>query len=418
MKKILLFLSFLLMSIGVFSSTVTFTKSDFIGQGTPNTGSEVTATKGDVTFTYSKGYGADESLRCYAHGSLSITATSTITKINFTTTSGKTGGLSTEVEVNATNYTITDLASQARFTQITVTIGTSYTITEQSNNTTYGTVSLSGNVITGSPKSCCQYASPAYSVTSGTAIVSQSDNTFTVAASSNCTVQINFEEKPKYTISFNNAAGTNPESITQSACDESITLPDTAQLSAACSEMGWRFGGWTTKSNGEITSSDLVGISYIPTSNITLYAVFKKSEGKSVKWAKLTSNILSNGMNIVIVAPDAGKALYQETVSSSYVKYWDFNADDIDDDAKNYITLNASEEADEWYLGDATNGWLHTSGSTNYLNIDGTLKTSWDIQWSSTESKFYINSGRYLSCRSDLTPDNKYKFRLVSELNT
>ena len=101
---------------------VIFTNADFAGQGTANTGSEVTATKDGVTFTYSKGYSADESLRCYAHGALSITAETTIEKINFTTTGGKTGGLDAEVTVGATSYSVDDLASQARFTEIKVTL--------------------------------------------------------------------------------------------------------------------------------------------------------------------------------------------------------------------------------------------------------------------------------------------------------
>ena len=85
---------------GSMMADVVFTKDDFAGQGTANTGSEVSATKDGVTFTYSKGYCADESLRCYAHGALSITASSTISKIQFTTTGGKTGGLDSEVTVN------------------------------------------------------------------------------------------------------------------------------------------------------------------------------------------------------------------------------------------------------------------------------------------------------------------------------
>ena len=105
------------------ATEVTFTKADFAGQGTANTGSEVSATKDGVTFTFSKGYCADESLRCYAHGALSITAEATIEKINFTTTGGKNGGLDAEVTVGATSYSVEDLASQARFTEIKVTLG-------------------------------------------------------------------------------------------------------------------------------------------------------------------------------------------------------------------------------------------------------------------------------------------------------
>lgn len=105
------------------ATEVVFTNADFAGQGTANTGSEVTATKDGVTFTFSKGYSADESLRCYAHGALTISAESTIEKINFTTTGGKTGGLAAEVTVGATTYSVADLASQARFTEIKVTLG-------------------------------------------------------------------------------------------------------------------------------------------------------------------------------------------------------------------------------------------------------------------------------------------------------
>lgn len=122
MKKIFSLFAAVLFAGSMFATEVTFTKEDFAGQGTANTGSEVSATKDGVTFTFSKGYCADESLRCYAHGALSITASKTIEKINFTTTGGKTGGLDAEVEVGATSYSVADLASQARFTEIKVTL--------------------------------------------------------------------------------------------------------------------------------------------------------------------------------------------------------------------------------------------------------------------------------------------------------
>lgn len=72
-----------------------------------------------------------------------------------------------------------------------------YTITAQSNNTDYGTVSLSGTTITATPATGYRVSTTApYNVTSGTASVTQNGNTFEVSASSNCTVTINFEAKP------------------------------------------------------------------------------------------------------------------------------------------------------------------------------------------------------------------------------
>ncbi len=122
MKKFLSLIAAVLFAGSMMATEVIFTNADFAGQGTANTGSEVSAVKDGVTFTFTKGYSADESLRCYAHGALTITAEATITKINFTTTGGKTGGLDAEVDVNATSYSVDDLASQARFTEIKVTL--------------------------------------------------------------------------------------------------------------------------------------------------------------------------------------------------------------------------------------------------------------------------------------------------------
>ncbi len=123
MKKIFSFLTAVLFAGSMMATEVIFTNADFAGQGTSGGGSAVTATKSGVTFTCSSGYSAAESLRCYAHSALSITAgEATIEKINFTTTGGKSGGLDAEVTVNASSYSVDDLASQARFTEIKVTL--------------------------------------------------------------------------------------------------------------------------------------------------------------------------------------------------------------------------------------------------------------------------------------------------------
>lgn len=122
MKKLFSLIAAVLFAGSMMATEVVFTNADFAGQGTSSTGSEVTATKDGVTFTCSKGYSAEESLRCYAHAVLTISAESTIEKINFTTTGGKTGGLDAEVTVGATTYSVADLASQARFTEIKVTL--------------------------------------------------------------------------------------------------------------------------------------------------------------------------------------------------------------------------------------------------------------------------------------------------------
>lgn len=72
-----------------------------------------------------------------------------------------------------------------------------FTIEAASNNTDYGTVSRSGNVITGAPAQYCQYANPAWTATpENSANVAQDGNTFTVTPSANTAITINFERIP------------------------------------------------------------------------------------------------------------------------------------------------------------------------------------------------------------------------------
>ena len=68
----------------------------------------------------------------------------------------------------------------------------SYTITAESNNTSYGTVTLSGTKITASPKTGYRVSTTTpYSISpSGSATVEQNGNTFTVAPSANTTIRM------------------------------------------------------------------------------------------------------------------------------------------------------------------------------------------------------------------------------------
>ncbi len=100
----------------------------------------------------------------------------------------------------------------------------SYTVTAVSNNTAYGTVSVTGNKITATPKSG-YYVSDAQ-VTSGTATVSINGNIITVNASSDCTVKVIFSVKPQLTVNFM-ACGASAGSQT-AYINDTITLPTTA----------------------------------------------------------------------------------------------------------------------------------------------------------------------------------------------
>ena len=173
-----------------------------------------------------------------------------------------------------------------------------YTVTATSNNNNYGTVSVSGTTITASPKTGYTYANPAYTVTSGTAIVTQNGNTFTVTPSTNCTIRINFEAKPKYTVTLVPGSGSVTDTeLEEKSAGAGVTLPEPT---LNCGE--WTFAGWKTTSavtTETTTKPTLIPVgTYKPTTNITLYAVYSKTEiiqgGGSVETKTVTLSTPTN----------------------------------------------------------------------------------------------------------------------------
>ena len=123
MKKIFSLFAAVLFA-GSMMADVVISGSDFAGQGTASTGSEVSATVEGVTFTCDKAYSDDKNatLRCYKNGVITITAPEKIGKLVFQFYSTYTGDLDTEVAVNANEWTYT-LSSQARIEQVTIVYG-------------------------------------------------------------------------------------------------------------------------------------------------------------------------------------------------------------------------------------------------------------------------------------------------------
>lgn len=131
MKKIFTIVSALALTLPLLAGTVTFKPSDFSGQGTSSTGSQVSATKGGVTVECNKAFGASDALRCYKDGVLKITSAANIQTLDFTfqSASGKyyNGGLAdgndltAHIIVDSLAWSFT-LASQGRITELIVTI--------------------------------------------------------------------------------------------------------------------------------------------------------------------------------------------------------------------------------------------------------------------------------------------------------
>ncbi len=176
------------------------------------------------------------------------------------------------------------------------------------------------------------------------------------------------------------------------------------------------FMGWTESNT---VPTDGVGIAYIdkntkPDSDKTYYAVFAKKEvGDGVALTQCNgSTTFKAGDNIVIVASGADWSYlcYQETSGTTYIVNHEFvnNATTLINDDKNYWTLETANGG--FYLGDVTNGYMYLP-SSNDLCVDKTNKSIWTIEWDADTCAFNIKSDRWLSCRSDLSTANKYKWR-------
>lgn len=184
---------------------------------------------------------------------------------------------------------------------------------------------------------------------------------------------------------------------------------------------GYTFLGWVTSSFSDGTTTKpspiLSGQKTMLAENVTYYAVYSKteSEGGVASLVKLGgTHGFTAGEELVIVATGEGwaKLMYQETISTSYVKSENFD-NNVATIAANELrswTLSNGSTSGKWYLGDDAKGYLNNSSNNLYCDGD---KSELTISWDNTESKFRIkmSSDYYLSCRSDLTGDNQYKYR-------
>ncbi len=428
----LLLVMFLTLTVttNAWGADVTFATSAYNGKGgVSGTGGNATATIDGVTITSTKAYYTSAHIREYSGGTITVSSSSNITKIVFTSTSSGTnsngpdkislnsgGG---EYDYSGTNGTWSgsstsiqfDCNAQFRWTQVVVTTASSHTVTWTINPAAGGTLSAtSGNSTTVSPNAAYTYGAPAYTVTSGAATVSQSGNTFTATPTANSTIQINMVEKSKYAVTFNAGSGTcDDESLTETSGGAGVTLP-IATPSATCQSEGWTFAGWAeasvaTETEEAPTTLYEAGDTYKPTSNITLYAVYQRTEGgggggEASLTKMVAGNTLSDGDKIVVVANETSTAMYQETINSSYVNKWDcstLTADVVADDDKNWWTVKMTTGG--FYLGDATNGYLNMSSNNLYCNANTGVWTLLDLD----DGTFKLQSnGRNLSYRSDL----------------
>ena len=268
--------------------------------------------------------------------------------------------------------------------------GISYTITATSNNSSYGTVKLSGRTITATPATGC-YAE-GYTVVTGSATVTRDGNSFTVVPASDCTIRINFAKKTSVTVSFHGAAS----SVTTYA-GEAVTLPQ------GPAEDGYSFVGWVEATVAPTAEKPLYyapGSSYIPTGSVDLYPLYSYTEGSGgTGWTRiLGEEDLYPGARVVIASADKGKAA--GNLSSSYmtevnVTFTDSGYAETMPENVQILTLGGSAGA--WTLTNEEGKVLGVTSVKNLAWNSGT--TTWTITFSDGDAIIYSTKdscGRFL----------------------
>ena len=131
----------------------------------------------------------------------------------------------------------------------TWTLFTQHEIQVVSNNSAWGTVTLSGFDITATPAT--GYYVDGYEILDGQATVTRNGNVFTVTPETDCTIQINFASRDPAVVSFSVPEGVSCDAINAYIGDE-IILP-TPTGTPAVEGMSFRFLGWAAAPTSEDT---------------------------------------------------------------------------------------------------------------------------------------------------------------------
>ena len=296
-------------------------------------------------------------------------------------------GTSTELTISG-SYTYIGLRSNSGamyLNRIEITWATvapiSYSITAESNNTTLGTVSLSGPTITAFPQECVGYANSAYTVTSGTATVSQSGDVFTVTPSSNCTVRINFAEKPTYNVNWIVGGST---ISTRSYCQGSTIPAGDVPIPTSGDCNGKTFVGWSTTEVAETDDEPTLVTAAEATVNgeMNFYAVFAEASGSGHNEYCLYSGALTEGDYVIYYS---GKAM-NTTVSSDRLQY-----EEVTPISNTITTTDASIV---WHIAPSGNYWtIYNAAAGKYAASTGVKNKAQMLDDGTDDKSLWSNSG-------------------------
>ena len=239
--------------------------------------------------------------------------------------------------------------------------GSSYIISATTNNSAFGTVNVNGKNINAFP--VAGYEVVGYTLVSGTATVVRNGNVFTVSASSDCVICVNFAARSSKTVTFSQDGVIT--STVEAYYNDSILLPG---YTGSVAE-GYDFIGWVTAPVSDTTSSPAgmysAGSSYTVTDNVTFYALYSRLDasgsGQSSIYEAYNGAIVE-GDYIIVADGGAMKA----SITSNRFDYLDVA-----------ITSNSIMNPDAsiiWHIAPNADGFftIYNKAASAYAGANGT----------------------------------------------
>ena len=311
------------------------------------------------------------------------------------------GGWNTQANGEGTTYAASETFNITGNTTLYAK-WTPYTIMAQSNNNTYGTVTLSNFVITGNPETGYRYASPAYTIDpANSASVVQNGDEFTITPSANTTVTINFEAIPTHTATFSVNGNTTTQDFVEGA---SIIFPsDPADISEK------KFVGWYTAEYTHASTAPTFvnkATATMGNSDITYYAVYADVTGITEEsWTETEISSISSSDVIVIsngtyAMNNDGGASNAPTTNSITV-----TGTSLSTAPNNNLKWNVSGNSTDgytFYPNGTTETWLYcnttaTSSSNNNIRVGTGDRKVWAFDNDGYLVTKDTNTPRYLS---------------------
>ena len=301
-----------------------------------------------------------------------------------------------------------------------------YTVTATSNNTSYGTVSVSGYTVTCYPKAGYEVGSA--SVVSGSVTGSIDGNTITLTPTSDCTIRVNFVAS---TTTDTGTTNPYPYTVTATSNNTSYGTVSVSGYTVTCyPKAGYEVGSASVVSGSVTGSINGNTITLTPTSDCTIRVNFvastttdtgsdsgtdsgTSSSGYTFTRVTSTSN-LTSGTYVLVVKVGTGSyagnstyyALMGKSMNSSYVAAASADAFMGTGSAPSTITL--TDTSLMWDLTKTSggvvlkNGSYYLRGSSNYLYYNSSSSyTTWSA--SVSNGVWTLKNGtRYLALRPDL----------------